>query len=123
MVNVYIYVLDSLSDWELGYVTAELNSGQYFKKKSDPVSVKTVGSTRESIITKGGMTVIPDVTVDEIISEPSTVLLLPGADTWNDPKHTPIIGKTTELLECGATKTHYFLVHSKPRRRYLFPRR
>ena len=30
MINVYNYVLDTLADWELGYVTAELNSGQYF---------------------------------------------------------------------------------------------
>lgn len=51
----------------------------------------------------GGLTVTPDVTVDEIISEPSAVLLLPGADTWDDPKHTSIIEKATELLECGGT--------------------
>ncbi|MGG3887525.1 DJ-1/PfpI family protein [Metabacillus fastidiosus] len=103
MINVYSYVLDTLADWELGYVTAELNSGQYFKKQSDNVSVKTVGATKDSIVTKGGITVIPEITVDEIISEPSTVLLLPGADIWDDPKHTPIIDKATELLECGAT--------------------
>ncbi|MFD2923191.1 DJ-1/PfpI family protein [Halobacillus naozhouensis] len=102
MINVYNYVLDSLSDWEIGYVTAELNSGQYFKKQSDHVSVKTVGSTKDPIITKGGMTVIPDITFDEIISDSSTVLLLPGADTWTDTKHIPIIEKATELLDCGA---------------------
>ncbi|WP_208585902.1 DJ-1/PfpI family protein [Gracilibacillus suaedae] len=43
------------------------------------------------------------MTTDEIISSPSTVLLLPGADTWDDPRHKPIIEKATELLECGAT--------------------
>lgn len=32
MFTVYIYVLDTLADWELGYVTAELNSGRFFKK-------------------------------------------------------------------------------------------
>ena len=30
MFTVYIYVLDTLADWELGYVTAELNSGRFF---------------------------------------------------------------------------------------------
>ncbi|ENH95527.1 hypothetical protein J416_15642 [Gracilibacillus halophilus YIM-C55.5] len=103
MINVYSYVLDTLADWEIGYVTAELNSGQYFKKQSDKVSVKTVGATKESIVTKGGMKVIPEITTDEIILSPSTVLLLPGADTWDDPRHKPIIEKATELLECGAT--------------------
>ncbi|MGP4106796.1 DJ-1/PfpI family protein [Virgibacillus sp. L01] len=103
MITVYNYVLDTLSDWELGYVTAELNSGQYFKKQSDSVSVKTVCSTNECITTKGGMTVTPDITVDEIIIDSSALLLLPGADTWGDSKHIPIIDKATELLECGAT--------------------
>ncbi|SEH76973.1 Putative intracellular protease/amidase [Halobacillus karajensis] len=103
MINVYIYALDTLADWELGYVTSELNSGQYFKKSSANVSVKTVGVTRDAIATKGGMRVIPEVTTNEIISAPTTVLLLPGADTWDDPKHIPIIKKATELLECGAT--------------------
>ncbi len=103
MINVYNYVLDTLSDWELGYVTAELHSRRYFKKQSPNVSVKTVGPTKESITTMGGLTVTPNITVDEIISEPSAVLLLPGADTWGDQKHTPIIEKAMELLECGAT--------------------
>lgn len=92
MINVYNYVLDTFADWELGYVMAELNSGQ-----------QTVGATKDLIVTKGGITVIPEITTDEIISDHSTVLLLPGADTWDDSKHTPIIEKATELLECGAT--------------------
>lgn len=32
MFKVYIYVLDTLADWELGYVTAELNSGRFSEK-------------------------------------------------------------------------------------------
>ncbi|MGR9049794.1 DJ-1/PfpI family protein [Halobacillus faecis] len=102
MINVYIYALDTLADWELGYVTSELNSGQYFKKNSDNVSVEIVGADRNSIVTKGGMRVVPEITAEEIISSPTTVLLLPGSDTWNDPKHKPIINKSIELLESGA---------------------
>ena len=93
MMNVYIYALDTLADWELGYVTSELNSGQYFKKDIGDVCVKVVGADGESIVTKGGMRVLPDITVEEISSSPTTVLLLPGADTWKDPKHKPIIKK------------------------------
>ena len=32
MFTVYVYALDTLADWELGYVIAELNSGRFFKK-------------------------------------------------------------------------------------------
>ncbi|WP_246001101.1 DJ-1/PfpI family protein [Oceanobacillus piezotolerans] len=49
------------------------------------------------------MKVIPEITTDDIITSLSTVLLLPGADAWDDPRHLPIIDKVLELLECGAT--------------------
>lgn len=103
MIDVYIYTLDTLADWELGYVTTELNSGQYFKRSSDPVCVKTVGADLDSVVTKGGMRVIPEITTDDVPVSPSSVLLLPGADTWNDPKHKLIIDKAIELLDCGGT--------------------
>lgn len=32
MFTIYVYVLDTLADWEIGYVTSELNSGRFFKK-------------------------------------------------------------------------------------------
>ncbi len=32
MFTIYVYVLDTLADWELGYVTAELNSGRFSKR-------------------------------------------------------------------------------------------
>lgn len=34
MFTIYVYVLDTLADWELGYVTAELNSRRFFQKRS-----------------------------------------------------------------------------------------
>ena len=40
MFTVYVYVLDTLADWELGYVTSELNSGRFFKKGGQRVSLK-----------------------------------------------------------------------------------
>ena len=30
--KVYLYVFNTMSDWEYGYLIAELNSGRYFKK-------------------------------------------------------------------------------------------
>jgi putative intracellular protease/amidase len=98
----YLYVLDTLSDWEPGYAIAELNSGQYFKERGKTVPVKMVGATKEPIKTRGGMTIIPDVTPAEITVENTDVLMLPGADTWPDPRHVEIVNKTKELLDAGA---------------------
>ncbi|HAZ06526.1 glutamine amidotransferase [Acetobacterium wieringae] len=103
MFTIYVYVLDTLADWELGYVTAELNSGRFFKKGAPPVSLKTVCATKAPITTMGGMTVVPDCLIDELVMSKTSVLLLPGADTWNDPKHSAIIKKASEFLASGAT--------------------
>ena len=103
MYTVYVYVLDTLADWELGYVIAELNSGRFFKKGAPPVVLKTVSASKESIQTMGGLTVVPNCSVEDLVVDETSVLLLPGSDTWNDPRHEAIIEKAGEFLAAGAT--------------------
>lgn len=103
MFTVYVYVLDTLADWELGHVTAELNSGRFFKKGTPRVALKTVSCSSEPIRTMGGLTIVPDCVVDEIDVSETSVLLLPGANTWSEPKHGAIIEKASDLLATGTT--------------------
>lgn len=103
MVTVYVYILDTLADWELGYVTSELHSGHFFKKGAPQLSLKTVGNAKDPIHTMGGLTVVPDCLIDDVAVCETSVLLLPGANTWNDPKQGAIIEKASELLSAGAT--------------------
>lgn len=103
MFTVYVYVLDTLADWELGYVTSELNSGRFFKKGAPRVLLRTISNSKAPIHTMGGLTVVPDCLIDDIVLAETSVLLLPGANTWNDPKHAAIIKKAHELLCLGAT--------------------
>lgn len=103
MFTVYVYTLDTLADWELGYVTAELNSKRFFKKDAPGISVKTTGISKDPVKTMGGFTVIPDCTIHDIAINEKSVLVLPGADAWDDPKHDAIIKKAENLLSAGAT--------------------
>ncbi|MBU3876383.1 glutamine amidotransferase [Faecalicatena sp. AGMB00832] len=102
MFTIYVYVLDTLADWELGYVTSELNSGRFFKKGAPRVMIKTVSCSKEPIHTMGGLTIIPDCLTDDIAVSQTSLLLLPGADTWNNPKHGAVIKKAGEFLASGA---------------------
>ena len=102
MFTVYIYVLDTLADWELGYVTAELNSGRFFKKGAPEVLVETVALSKEPVKTMGGLTIVPDCSISDIEMGEKNVLLLPGATTWDAPKHRAIIQKAGEFLSAGA---------------------
>ena len=103
MITVYVYVLDTLADWEPGYVLAELNSGRFFKADAPSVVVRTVGCSDKPIRTMGGMMVTPDCLIDDIQVEKISVLILPGADRWSDPEHGAIVEKAKELLAEGAT--------------------
>ena len=102
MITVYVYILDTLADWELGYVTAELNSKRFFKKDAPDVSVKMAGISQEPVRTMGGLTVTPDCAVSDIAVNENSVLLLPGAAAWGDPRHDSVIERAGELLRAGA---------------------
>lgn len=103
MFTIYVYVLDTLADWELGYVTSEMNSSRFFKKDAPCVSLKTVSYSKEPIHTMGGMTIVPDCLIDDIVVGETSTLILPGANTWNNPKHSTILKKASEFLFLGAT--------------------
>lgn len=102
MFTVYVYTPDALADWELGYVTAELNSRRFFKKDAPGVSVKTAGATKEPVKTMGGLTITPDCVIGDIAVSEKSVLVLPGASTWEDPRHGAVIEKAGVLLSAGA---------------------
>lgn len=111
MITVYIYLLATLADWEIGALTAELNSKRFFRPDAPQLIVKTVAVSKEPVKTMGGLTIIPDCTIDEIEMTEKTVLILPGADTWSDAENAQIIQKASVLLSkggsvcaiCGAT--------------------
>lgn len=101
--TIYVYVLDTLADWELGFVTSELNSGRFFKKGAQKIPIKTVSYSKAPITTMGGMTILPDCLIEEMEISKENTLLLPGADTWSNPKHLAIIEKANKFLSIGAT--------------------
>lgn len=95
---VYVYLLDGLSDWELGYVLPELKSGQCFKKGVSPYTIKTVSLNKNTVITMGGLNIIPDMTLDEIDYTQAALLLLPGSYDWLKSDHSIILSKVKEFL-------------------------
>lgn len=111
MSTVYLYVLDTMADWEIGYLTAELNSGRYGKKDQPATQVVTVGLDKTPITTMGGLRVLPDIPLQECSPTTGDTLLLPGGDTWLAPIHAPVLELAGRCLEqgirvaaiCGAT--------------------
>ena len=109
--KAYLYILDTLADWEIGFITSELHTGRYFDKTKDPVYMIKIGNTTKPITTMGGMTITPDESIENITFRNGDLLILPGADTWMDKNNKKILELTQDLLDknvvvaaiCGAT--------------------
>ncbi|QHE62609.1 glutamine amidotransferase [Rossellomorea vietnamensis] len=99
--KAFLYVFDTMSDWEYGYLLAELYSGRYFKKEAAPVKVITVGATKEMVTTMGGLSIKPDMSLDECNFEREDLLILPGGTTWSEEIHKPILERAGQALKSG----------------------
>ena len=109
--KVFIYVIDELADWELSFLSAELNSGRYFKDKTQSIEIVKAADNLEARQTMGGITIRPDCRIDDMNISSSDILILPGSDNWFEKKHEPILLKAKTYIEqdikvaaiCGAT--------------------
>ncbi len=97
----FLYVFNTISDWEYGYLIAELNSGRYFKKDLAPLKVITVGANKEMITTMGGLSIRPDISLDECTLESKDLLILSGGTTWSEEIQQPILERIGQALKIG----------------------
>ena len=64
------------------------------------------------ITTMGGLSIKPDISLDECILESKDLLILPGGTTWSEEIHQPILERIGQALKlgtivaaiCGATE-------------------
>lgn len=99
--NIYLYVLDTMADWEYGYLLAELHSKRYFLPTRKDLAVVTVGADTRAKTTMGGLTIVPDIAVDNMQFQPDDCLILPGANTWMDAENADILKGAKELIACN----------------------
>ncbi|MEN6318913.1 MAG: type 1 glutamine amidotransferase family protein [Syntrophaceae bacterium] len=107
---VHLFVFNTLSDWEPGYAVAGINNPA-FQAKPGSYQVQTVGLTKETVTTLGGVTILPDITLDELDPPQSAMLILPGGVSWDEGKNSEAVAKAIAFLAanvpvaaiCGAT--------------------
>lgn len=109
--KVYFYILDTMADWEYGFLLAELNSKRYFLPSKKDLEIITVSSNKTPKTSMGGFSITPDITVDELDFSGEDFLLLPGADKWLEDENKRILIESREFINndmnvaaiCGAT--------------------
>ncbi|RZL37018.1 MAG: glutamine amidotransferase [Rubrivivax sp.] len=98
--TVHLFVFDTMSDWEYGYLVAGINSpvGQ---KAPGRFRVRTVGAADKPVKTAGGLRVLPDLALDKLKPRDSAMLVLPGGAAWDAKKNKQAASLAGEFLSAG----------------------
>ncbi|MGL4647428.1 MAG: DJ-1/PfpI family protein [Mycoplasmoidaceae bacterium] len=95
---IYIYIFEEFAEWEIGY----LLQGMKLQATLNPISkfeVKTLAIKKEPIKSMGGLTIIPDCTLEEIEENKMFALILPGGDSWMTNTHNLIIDYAKKIID------------------------
>lgn len=99
--TVFLYVTDTMADWEAGHAIAHLNKSKH-QREPGRFTVETVAATSAPIRTMGGVTIVPDTTFEGVVLDETAMLILPGADTWAETRrHDAALATARSLLEAG----------------------
>jgi len=81
--TAYVFVFDGFADWEPASALAEL-------RRTFGFETKTIGLSRDSVVSMGGLRVIPDIPLAEFEPDAAAILILPGGDSWMAVQHAEI---------------------------------
>lgn len=98
--TVHVYVFDGLADWEVGLAIAYLNTPA-FQPPTPRYCVATVGTQMASVVSMGGIRMVPDQRLDALNPADSAMLILPGGTTWDEGKNVEAAEKAREFLAAG----------------------
>ncbi len=73
--NIYIYLFDGYSDWEVSYIMPEI-------RKNNRYNLLTVTDNGKEVTSSGGLRILADVSVKEINLKKAAMLILPGGKMW-----------------------------------------
>jgi putative intracellular protease/amidase len=96
--RVHVAVYDTLADWEVGHLLAELHTGRFTGTRFDVV---TVAESPEPITTMGGLRIVPDARLADLDPADSDLLVLPGAEMWDAGGGAAFAAAAARFLEAG----------------------
>jgi len=92
--KIYVFLFNGFSDWEISYLTPEINKSEqfdlvYFSKNGDLIT------------SMGGLQIKPTKSLNDLNFEDINMLILPGGVAWEKGENKEIEKVTTELFETG----------------------
>ena len=92
--KIYVFLFDGFSDWEISYLTPEINKSEqfdlvYFSKNGDLIT------------SMGGLLIKPTNSLDDLKIEDANMLILPGGAAWEKGENKEIEKITRDLFGTG----------------------
>jgi putative intracellular protease/amidase len=98
--DVHVFVFDDLADWEMAYAVAGINSPQ-FQIAPGRYRIRTVSLHARSILSMGGIRIVPDLVLDELSPHDSAMLILPGGMPWASGQNAQAVDLARRFLDAG----------------------
>ena len=94
MNKIHVFLFDGFSDWEISYLTSEINKSEafelvYFSKDGNPVT------------SMGGLQIMPRTSLADLKFNDVDLLILPGGTAWEKGENKEIEKLTIDLFESG----------------------
>jgi putative intracellular protease/amidase len=96
--TAHVALYDSLADWEVGYLLAELRTGRF---TGSPWNVVSVAESLDPVTSMGGVRMLPDIRLDDLDPADSDLLVLPGADLWDAGHGQSLAASAGRFLDAG----------------------
>ena len=93
--TVYFLIFDGFADWQAALALCEV-------RRPGDWRVQTVGFTRESVTSMGGLAVQPDASLAELDPRRAALLIVPGGHLWQRGEGAPAVTSIRELHAGGA---------------------
>jgi putative intracellular protease/amidase len=98
MKTAHVALYDTLADWEVGHLLAELRTGRFTGTRFDVV---TVAESLEPVTSMGGVRMVPDTLLADLDPADSDILVLAGADMWDAGGGEAFAAASRRFLDAG----------------------
>jgi putative intracellular protease/amidase len=96
--TAHVAIYDTLADYEVGHLLAELRTGRI---TGTPFEVVTVAESHDPVTTMGGVRIVPDALLADLDPADSDLLVLPGAEMWDAGGGEPFAVAAGRFLDAG----------------------
>lgn len=92
--KVFILLFDGFSDWEIAYLTPEL-------QKSEKLELHYFSFDNQPVTSMGGLSILPSIPINEVDEREMDMLILPGGTFWETEENQKIKSLVKSHLTAG----------------------